>query len=116
MKKVLMLTVLSFSLGMCTLVEAKTYNYNEPVTLTGTIKLENDYPFLYLKEGINVNKADFYDAAKNVKRMQVININRKPGEKTPLGCQVVHGSLFGWETAHHQTPVLIQAESFERCK
>ncbi|AEC16362.1 hypothetical protein P375_05770 [Gallibacterium genomosp. 2] len=116
MNKILV-TALSISLlGLSGFAQAKTYDYNTPIELKGVIKLENDYPMLYLKQGIDVNKKDFYDSAKNVKKMQVVNINRKPGEKTPTGCQIVTGTLFGWETAHHKTPVLIQAESFEKCK
>ncbi|MDA3977685.1 DUF4431 domain-containing protein [Gallibacterium sp. AGMB14963] len=121
MKKTLF-TILGISLlGLTYSAQAaKPYVYDvDKITLKGIIKIENDYAYMYLDKSIDVIPQagdDLYKPAKNVKRMQVVNVNRKPGEKTPTGCQIVKGSLFGAHTAHHKTPVLVWAESFEKCK
>ncbi|KGQ41231.1 DUF4431 domain-containing protein [Gallibacterium anatis] len=120
MKKVLF-TMLGISLlGLSYTAQAKTYVYDkDDVALQGIIKIEKNYPYLYLKQGIDVVPApndDLYNPARNVKRMQVVNVNAGPGDKTPTGCQIVKGSLFGAHTAHHKTPVLVWAKSFEKCK
>ncbi|MBV6540733.1 DUF4431 domain-containing protein [Ursidibacter maritimus] len=90
--------------------------YDTPVTLQGTIQKENGYPMLLLTKPIStVLGADSDGTYNPVERAQKIQIVWTK-EKLPLGCVEVKGQLFGAHTAHHKTDVLIELESYKKCK
>ncbi|MGV6989239.1 DUF4431 domain-containing protein [Testudinibacter sp. P80/BLE/0925] len=89
-------------------------NYSTPLTLQGNIKKENGYPMLHLAApGINLRGGEesFYPNIDGVRKLQIV----WSGKKLPVGCVFAEGTLFGAETAHHKTDVLIELKTYKPC-
>ncbi|MGR3808212.1 DUF4431 domain-containing protein [Pasteurella testudinis] len=119
MKKATIAIILSTALfGLSSVAQAENpiqVDYSTPLTLEGNIKKENGYPMLYLDApGINVRKGgdSYYSDIDGVRKLQIV----WSGEKLPVGCVFAEGTLFGAETAHHKTDVLIELNAYKLCK
>ena len=96
-----------------------------PVTLNGVIRIRVDFGppnygedpktdsrephlYLHLDKAVCVDADGDQDAANNVKLMEMVYFVKLPFRHEWLGKHVsITGTLFGWQTAHHHTPVLI---------
>jgi hypothetical protein len=64
--------------------------------------------YLHLDKAVCVDADGDREAAKNVKLMEMVYFVKLPFRHEWLDKHVsVTGTLFGWQTAHHHTPVLI---------
>ncbi|MDO9837443.1 DUF4431 domain-containing protein [Glaesserella parasuis] len=90
--------------------------YDTKVILEGTVKKESGYPMLYLPSPItavaNPESEGLYSTVKGAQKLQIVWL----GDKLPTGCIIASGVLFGAHTIHHKTDVLIELESFKKCK
>src|SRR5689334_20472365 len=95
------------------------------VTLEGVIRVRVDFGppnygenpktdskephlYLHLDKTVCVDADGDQEAAKDVKLMEMVYFVKSPFRDEWLGKHVsVSGTLFGWQTAHHHTPVLI---------
>jgi len=117
MKCKVLLTAVSLlvSAGYVSAANPSSVNYDTPVTLEGTLKVEKGYPMLYLPAPITAvaraGSDGIYATFNGAKKLQVVWV----GEKLPAGCMLATGSLFGAHTAAHKTDVLIQLESYKPC-
>lgn len=94
----------------------KKVEYDTLVTLQGTIKKENGYPMLYLPSPISTvlgsDDEGLYQPVDKAQKIQIVWAK----EKLPTGCVQAKGQLFGAHTMHHKTDVLIELQSYKKCK
>lgn len=117
MKLKVLLTAVSLlvSASYVSAANPSSVDYDTPITLEGTLKVEKGYPMLYLPAPITAvagaNSDGLYDTFSGAKKLQVVWV----GEKLPIGCMLATGSLFGAHTVDHKTDVLIQLKSYKSC-